>query len=389
MTIEEIEARRAEIASEAETADSARLGELENEVRSLNEQAEQIRKDAETRQRLRAGIASGTTPATVIRSKVFTEAAKPDEPKVEVRNTKAYIDAFAKYIKTEDDTECRALLSTNGTNASAGLTGYVPVPDFVAEEVKTAWERSELMSLVRKTYLKGNIKVAFELSATGAVVHKEGTAAPNEETITLGIVTLIPQSIKKWITVSDEAFDVGLGGSEAFLRYIYDEITYRIAKEAEKQLITLINALPDTPTSTSVSAQVVTGAPAVGLVAEAMGVNKGRDLTITMNRATWAMFKAAQYEANYAIDPFENLRIVFSEELPAYSTADEGDVYMIVGDFANGAQANFPNGDVINVKVDNLSLAEKDLVKFVGREYVGLGIVGMDMFTLVEKPSNP
>jgi hypothetical protein len=56
---------------------------------------------------------------------------------------------------------------------------------------------------------------------------------------------------------------------------------------------------------------------------------------------------------------------------------------MIVGDFAAGAQANFPNGDEINIKRDDLSLAEKDLVKLVGREYVGLGVVGDHCFCKV------
>ena len=46
---------------------------------------------------------------------------------------------------------------------------------------------------------------------------------------------------------------------------------------------------------------------------------------------------------------------------------------MIVGDFG-GAHANFPNGDEIRIKYDDLSLAEADLVKLVGREYVALGV---------------
>ena len=37
-----------------------------------------------------------------------------------------------------------------------------------------------------------------------------------------------PVSIKKWISISDEVVDLR---GEAFLRYIYDEITYRIAKK--------------------------------------------------------------------------------------------------------------------------------------------------------------
>ena len=80
----------------------------------------------------------------------------------EIRNSKAYIDAYAEYIKNEDDTECRALLSENATN------GTVPVPEMVYDIVKTAWEREGIMARVRKAYLKGNIKVPFELTADPA-----------------------------------------------------------------------------------------------------------------------------------------------------------------------------------------------------------------------------
>ena len=55
-------------------------------------------------------------------------------------------------------------------------------------------------------------------------------------------------------------------------------------------------------------------------------------------------------------------------------------VEAIVGDLGNGALANFPGGEDIEFKFDELSLAEKDLVKIVGREYVGLGLVGPDQF---------
>ena len=53
-----------------------------------------------------------------------------------------------------------------------------------------------------------------------------------------------------------------------------------------------------------------------------------------------------------------------------------------MGDF-DGAQANFPNGDEVSLKYDDLSLAESDLVKIVGREYVALGIVADHAFCKV------
>ena len=116
----------------------------------------------------------------------------------EVRASKEYVDAFARYLISENDAEVRSLLTEN-------VSGSVPVPAIVDEIIRTAWEKSDILSRVRKTNIRGNLKVAFELSADGAYVHTEGTAAPTEESLTLGIVTMIPKNIKKWIRVSDEA----------------------------------------------------------------------------------------------------------------------------------------------------------------------------------------
>lgn len=167
-------------------------------------------------------------------------------------------------------------------------------------------------------------------------------------------------------------------GGEEFLDYIYDEITYRIAKKAQEELIAKIVALTASATSTAVSVPSTAGTPSLGVIATAMGMLSGEaeNPVIVMNRATWAQFKAAQYAGNFNVDPFEGLRVYFDDTVLAYtSSGTTGSTWCIVGDFANGAQANFPNGAEIDIKYDDLSLAERDLVKLVGRQYVGLGIV--------------
>ena len=78
------------------------------------------------------------------------------------------------------------------------------------------------MALVNKTEFRGNLKIGFEISGGEATVHTEGGGAVNEEELILGIVELVPASIKKWIAISDEVYDLR---GEAFLRYIYDELT--------------------------------------------------------------------------------------------------------------------------------------------------------------------
>lgn len=314
---------------------------------------------------------------------------KGDFKMEEFRNSKEYIDAYAEFLKTGDSKELRALVTTNGY--ATGNSATVEVPDMVYDIVKTAWEREEIMRLVRTISVKGNnMQVQFEVSADGATVHQEGNGSVNEEGLILGIVSLPAKSIKKWISISDEVVDLR---GEAFLRYIYDELTYRIAKKCADELVDLISKLPQTLQANedgiydTVSADKITGAPAMGLVAESIGhlSDETRDITVTMNKLTYADFKAIQYAGNYAIDPFEGARVVFNNSLPAYSNAEAGQVYMIVGDYDHGALANYPVGDGIDIKFDDTTLMTADLVRILGRKFVGMNAVADKAFTLVAK----
>lgn len=366
--LNEIEARLAEIRTALESPE-ADLDALEEETRALKAEQAEINEKAEKRSALLEEVRTTAKPVEVF------EEIKTEERKMtneEIRNGKEYINAYANYIKSGDDTECRSLLTEI-------VGGSVPVPTYIEGRVRQAWENNELMQYVRKTYLAGIVKIGFEVSADGAVVHTEGTTAPSEESLVLGIVTLTPASIKKWIRISDEALD--LGGQE-FLDYIYDEIAYQIAKKAADELIGTIKTLGTSVSTSSVGAAQVKTSPTLGAVASAMAnlSDQAGNPVVVMNKGTWGAFKAAQYAASFPADPFEGLPVVFNNTLPTYASASTSGVWAIVGDFGYGAQANFPNGDQITFKFDDLSEAEADLVKVVGREYVALGAVAPGAF---------
>ena len=374
MTTEQLEERMTAINAEID-APEADLEALEEEVRGIKEELETRKQEAAKKAEIRAEVAQG---AGEVVEKIETEARETKMTDVEIRNSKEYIDAYAEYIKTGDDAECRALLSENGTN------GTVAAPELVYEITKTAWNRDGIMSRVRKSYLRGNLKVGFEISGDGATVHDEG-AAVNEENLVLGIVELVPKAIKKWISISDEALDLR---GEEFLNYIYDELTYRIAKKAADELVDNILACGTVSTTTcpAVASIKVTTAT-LGTVAEAIANLSGdaANPTIIMNKLTWGTFKGLQAAGNYGYDPFEGLPVVFSDKVTAYSAATTGVAYLIVGDLEQGALANFPNGDEITFKYDDLTLAASDLVRVIGREYVGLGVVAPNAFCKVVK----
>lgn len=376
MTMADVEARLAEIGTEIESADADRLSELNTELDELNARKSAIASAAEERQKILDKIAAGTEGEPIETFEQPEERAK--EATMEFRNTPEYIDAYAQYIKTEDDKELRAIISENGTN------GTIPVPEMVYDIVKTAWNRDGITSRVRKAYIKGNLKVGFEISATAATQHAEGVAV-NEETLVLGTVELIPKSIKKWISISDEALDLR---GEAFLRYIYDELTYQIAKKAADLVIAGIEACGTQSTTTCVGVPVITASSiSLGLVADAIGhlSDEAANPVIMMNKATWAAFKAVQAAGNYGYDPFEGLDVVFNNTIAAYNAASSGDTFAIVGDLAQGALLNFPNGEEMKFKVDEATLATSDLVRVIGRQFVGIGIVAPDAFVKIEK----
>lgn len=377
MTIKDIETRSAEI-REAMTSEDADLKSLIEEAKELKTRkaeliAEQKEKELEAEVRKAEMNAVIEGKGEVIEKKEKTEMAE-----VEVRNSKEYIDAYAKYIKTEDATECRALLSENGS-------GTVLVPDMVYDIVKTAWEKDGIMALVKKTYIKGNLKVGFEVSSDGAVVHTEGGNAIDPENLVLGAVTLVPQSVKKLVQISDEALDLS---GEAFLRYTYDEIAYQIAKKVASTLLGIIEACGTVSTATCPSVPVVTeGTIGIDTVAKAMAElsAEASNPVVVLNRSTWGALKSAQAGASYGYDPFEGLKVVFNNDVKAYGVATSGDTYMIVGDFEQGAIANFPNGGEIKFKFDDMSGASADMVNIIGRQFVGLGVVANDSFVKVQK----
>lgn len=375
---EQLEARKAELVTELEAAETNEaMDSIQAEFDAIDERKAQIKLEVEQRKADMAAVIKG-------HGDVIEEVK--DERKVntmEMRNTPEYINAYAEYIKSGNDMECRKLTSENDTTPNG--TGTVAVPEFVYDIVKTAWEREGIMSLVRKSYLKGNLKVQFEISGSDAVIHAEGDTAVAEETLVLGIVTLVPQSIKKWISISDEVYDLR---GEEFLRYIYDELTYRIAKKAADTLIAKIEACGTVSTTTCPGVpKLVAASPALGTVAAAMSMlsDEAANPVVIMNKATWGAFKAVEYAGSFPVDPFEGLPVVFNNTITAAAAATTGVTYAIVGDLGHGALANFPNGDGIDFKFDELSKKKEDLIEVLGREYVALGVVAPNAFVKITK----
>ena len=373
MTSEQLEERRKAIREEM-MAEDADLEALDEEVRGIVEELEARKAEAAKKAEIRAKIAGGI-------GKVI-ETGKPEERKIptmeEIRNSTAYIDAYAEYLKTGKDEECRALLSENATN------GTVPVPEFVYDIVKTAWDREGITRRVRKAYINGNLKVGFEISSSAAVDHAEGHTE-DEESLVLGTVSIVPKSIMKWVSISKEARTMR---GEAFIRYIYDELTYRIAKKAADNMIAKIEACGTVSTTTCPGVpKIVSTTVSVGLVASCISQlsDEAANPTVMMNKATWAKFKEAQYAGNYAVDPFEGFDVEFNNSIKAFDVATTGQTWLIVGDLDQGALMTLPENDEIDITEDALTLATSGLIRFIGDMFVGQAVVADKSFVKVTR----
>ena len=376
MTSEELLARRGEIEQRAKEitaaleAPEADLNALEEEARgiaeemtAINMQLDELKAEAEKAEEIRNAVANGAGETKEkMEEKTMTE--------LEIRNSPEYIEAYANYIKTGKDEEVRSLLTTNATAA----TGYVPVPTLVDDIVRHAWENENILSRIRKTNFVGNVKVAFELSADGAYLHAEGSTAPTEESLTLGIVELKPVNIKKWITISDEMMEAT---GEGFLRYVYEELAYQVMKKLSYDIVNdIAGAANTTNQSNAVGIPKVNKDPGLNTINEAVNSlsDEAQNIVVILNPLTKTAFQAAYAAGNFAVDPFAGLPVLTSGKLPAFDTASANDTYAIVGDLS-AVQANFPAGEGMKLIKDEYSLAEKDLVKLVGRIFCGHDVV--------------
>jgi HK97 family phage major capsid protein len=251
--------------------------------------------------------------------------------------------------------------------------------------INTAWERSNLVSRVRRTSIKGTAKYPFEYSATGASVHTEGTDGPDPETLVLGTVEVTPHMLKKWIKVSDEV--LALKG-QAFLDYIYDEIEERILELADAQIIAAIKAAPASATTSAAGVRTLTTNFDAFTIfnAQAELVAAASNPVAIMNKKTY--FNTFMSLKDLSDRPIYN--VVTENGRPSYyingvevifdNTLAETEI--IVGDLG-GVIMNLPDSTEVTFVTDPYTYAEDDIVKIVGKMYAGFGVVRDGYFCYV------
>lgn len=364
MTVDQLEERKVAIKAEID-APEADLDALEEEVRAINEELETRKNEEAKKAEIRAKVAEGLGE----KLKEFKEEKKEMPTLEEIRNSKEYIDAYANAIRNQDYSfaECRSLLTDNVNG------GTVAVPTFVADIVAEAVKESPILSRVRRMEAAGNVKVGFEIAAPAAAIHEEGGDPMAEEALVLGIVQMVPHTFKKWVSISDEALDSMSG--EAYLRYIYEEVTRGIIKARENAVVAAILAAPQTATA-SAPAVAKTGSAAGAITdfvdARALLSSAARDLVIICTPAQYATYRGLQMAASYGVDPFDGLEVLFNDAATV----------PIIGDLS-GVMENLPKGENIEFKYDDTTRMKQDLVDVLGRLPSAIAVVGNKYFAKV------
>ena len=382
MTNEELDLKLKELETRSAIADEQEIEEITKEVEAIETRKAEIKAEFEKAEEERKAIAEAPQveePETIIEERIN----KTMDLK-ELRSSKQYIDAFANYVKTGKDEEVRGLLSDMVDG------GTIPTPTLVQEYLETAWSRSRIVDKVRKTNFKGILKIPYEISSSSAVIHTEGTDAPAEEKLLTGSVLVTPKMIKKWVSVSDEIIATHNDSAE-FLRYVYDELTFRIVKKLDEEIAAKVMAA-SSPFVDSVDVSAVDATTILqGL---ALLSDEANEPTIVMNKSVF--FNQFMGLLDQTDRPIYEV-LLDNEKKPQYylngcqvvfdnvnfkSAPEGGDPIALVGDFG-GVVVNFPNGEDVSILYDPYTSSKEDKNDVVAKLFAGIGVVKPGSFALI------
>lgn len=353
LDLEQLEERAGQIAIETDEASAEALEGLNEELNAIEERKAALKLEIETRKKEIAEVAQGAGEViekSEERTKKMTD--------IEIRKSPEYLDAWVEFQKGRASEEQRALLTQNAEN------GTIAVPVYVEDTIHTAWENDEIMRRVRKSYYKGNLKVGFEAGADAAIAHVEGSAAIGEENLEIDYVELIPTMLKKMVRYTDEVLSMR---GQAFVDYIFDEIEYQIVRTAGMTVVTKI-AQSDLTSGQTMAGNALTTVDIINAQGQ-LGGEATNPVLIT-TRAKAAALKAAAISAQYGYDPFDGLEVIYADA----NVMSNAGVEAIIVDLS-GVQANFPDGDVVKFKFDDITEAAADMIRVIGRLYVAIDLV--------------
>lgn len=217
--ITEINNRKAELRALLESGNEVNLDEIENELRSLDEELKNI----ERRQQICDGLNNGSIAGNEIPNPV-TEQRAADNFDFD----KEYRNAWLKTLmgKTLTENEQRAYTTAADSSLPA-------IPEQTANEIiKKMYEVSPILQKCKIFHVPGNFKFAVEGTNSDAALHTEN-ASITAASDSLGSVSLTGYEIIKLIKASRATAAMTISGFES---YIVEIIAEAIARKIENYI---------------------------------------------------------------------------------------------------------------------------------------------------------
>lgn len=257
MTIDQIEARMAEIRTEMD-AEGADITALTAEVRAMNDRKEELRKAEDARKELRSMVAAGDGKT------VHEFKPKEHEDRTFGIDSVEYRNAYLKNLQGKELTEIERRAFTVASGATATITAN-RIMDVVRDH---AW----LLERCTTIYANGKIEYYIEGTNNEAEDHTENAAiTPAADTLTK--ITLTPAEITKMIQVSAASSALSI---DAFEGWLADQLGKAIARKINSKIITAMMA------SAASAGTTITKDDVLAL----LGTVKGESIAIVCNNKT-------------------------------------------------------------------------------------------------------
>lgn len=354
--------------------------------------AAQARDDLKAAEERQIGLLTNLTTSRVVeRTKDMDE---------NILESRSYELAWAKYVKTGDGSEARALLNTQGQ-----AEGGILVPKTLANKIEdTLMTGGRLINLCDTISIKGITEYPVVGKKSDPELHDETGESKKEKDIELLSVMMNPQFVseilrttRKFEEDSISAFwDWLMAELPDALRRVIDRkilIGGQAAKEGIHGILTNTNA-QFVSTLAGHKLNFNTANQAVAKLDDGVEDN----VTLVMHRETFyndvmgltgtdghPIWK--QVSDNITGRPAFTVGgypVVFSKELPAYSSADAGKAYMVAGNF-KAMKLNFPKGMIVRLIRDDITEMQDNIVRYLSEIYVAGNITRLGSFVKVTK----
>lgn len=362
--VDEVEAKKEEF----ENADTDARDEIIDEVEKLTEDANALEEEAKDVEEQRDALKSQEERMSMTKtlSKIEIEGRKSQME----NNNFEFETNLRNAVVNKDEKQMRALLTEI-------VEGTAPVATIMQDRVEAVWERLSILNEVSISNYKGILAVPYEVSATPAVFHEEGSGKVEEEQLVLGKKLLVPIMLKKLLRVSDEV--LALTPAE-FAQYLFDEVIYQVnlllensvvSRNAQDGVIGMTNAT----LTESVTANLSFNAINEGIASlEDVG-----DATVIMNRKTFyanvmsltdlqqrPIFAIATDNQGRALHYINGVRVLFSNAIKAYDEVEAGEAWAVVGNL-KAYKLNLPESRLPMILMDRYTEADADMNRIIGR----------------------